>query len=282
MNKQLLIIVFAHLLIINSAYAQVSGGADENQPVVLPEAGNIGLGFDAVPFLEYLGNIFNGSTNNSVSADFPRASQQVLGKYFLTNDMALRTRLRLGQSRVTSRNRVMLDNQQIPDPDVEVTDEWVNSFSNVQVGSGLEFRRGEGKVVGVFGGEASFMYQNSTTEYDYGNPITESNQSPSSTFGMVNNGRFERIVERKTNKQLGAGLDGFIGVEYFFAPKISIGAEFMLGFSFNKVYRQQSTFEYWDTVSGTVQTRKSISEGGNSMTLSTGNYGGSINLMFHF
>ena len=286
MRKSLLIITL--LIFAVSAHAQQSA-QQAGEPLlskrgqeILPEAGDFGLGFDAVPFLEYLGNIFNGTQNNSIEADFPGITQQVFGKYFLTDDMAVRGRLRVEQDRITNRNRVILDNQPIPDPDVEVTDEWVESSTDVRLGGGVELRRGPGRVVGVFGGEISILYSRTKIKYDYGNPITESNQAPTSTFGGVVGGRFERIQEEKFDRQLGVGVNGFAGVEYFVAPNMSVGAEFTLGLDFIKTYRDQDKFEFWDTASSSVQTRTTVEEGGNTMSFATGNYGGSINLLFYF
>ena len=54
---------------------------------ILPEAGDFGIGFDAVPFLEYAGNLFNGDTDNSVQADFQNTAQQLVGKYFLDENI---------------------------------------------------------------------------------------------------------------------------------------------------------------------------------------------------
>lgn len=292
MRKPLLFLLLL-LFAASASYAQQTeqdpDQLDPDEPItskrgqrILPERGDFALGFDAVPFLEYVGNIFNGTANNTVGAEFPGVDQQVFGKYFLTDEMAARGRLAVEQDRETNRNRVILDNQPIPDPDVEVTDEWIENTTDVTLGGGVEFRKGLGRVVGVFGGEVSVMYSRTKISYDYGNPITESNQAPTSTFGAVVNGRFERIKEQVFNRALGAGITGFAGVEYFIAPKMSVGAEFTLGFEFMKMYRGQNTIEFWDPVSSSVQTRKSVAAGGNSMTLETGNAGGSINLMFYF
>lgn len=291
MRKSLLTLLLLFFAI--SAYAQQTeqdpADLDPDEPItskrgqtILPEAGDYGLGFDAVPFLEFIGNIFNGTTNNSVGAEFPVMDGQVFGKYFLNNNMAIRGRLRVEQERITDRNRVILDNQAVPDPDVEVTDEWIENSVDGSIGGGIEFRKGLGRVVGVFGGEVSFLYSRTKITYDYGNPITEGNPAPTSTFGGVVNGRFERIKEQTFNRELGVGVNGFAGVEYFVGPKMSIGAEFTLGFEFMKMYRGQSTFEFWNVATSSVETRNSVAAGGNSMTVETGNYGGSINLMFYF
>ncbi|HEX6983627.1 MAG TPA: hypothetical protein VF181_12780 [Balneolaceae bacterium] len=285
MKKTLLLLIF--VLSVSNVFAQQIEQNRGEPPVkqnkiILPETGDFALGFDAVPFLEYLGNVFNGTQNNSIGADFLGNRQQIFAKYFLSEDMAIRGRLRLEQDMITNRNRVLLDNQTFPQQNIEVTDEWTNYSTFVRVGGGIEFRRGTGRLVGVFGGELSFLYQTSSAEYGYGNSITELNQSPSSTFGRFINGRFERIVEQKSNKQMGAGLNAFAGVEYFIAPKLSVGAEFTLGLDFIKAYREQSTYEYWNSTTESVETIKFVSEGGNDLSFYTGNYGGSINLMFYF
>lgn len=281
MKKILLLLVF--VLGVSNAFAQeLEQDMGQEEPVILPEGGDFALGFDAVPLLEYVGNIFNGTQNNTIGANFLGNNQQVFGKYFLSDYMAIRGRLRLEQGIITNRNRVSLDNQTFPDPNIQVTDEWTNYSTFARVGGGVEFRRGTAKLIGVFGGEASFLYGTSSTDYDYGNPITEGNTSPTSTFGQFNAGRFERPVDEKTNKQLGFGLNGFAGVEYFIAPKISVGAEFTLGLDFIKGYRDQSTYQFWNAATGSVETTKSVSEGDSSLLLSSGNYGGSINLMFYF
>lgn len=255
-------------------------GFEKQNP--LPQKGDLSIGFDAIPFAEYLGNIFNDTQNNSVSANFVGNNQQIFAKYFLSDNMALRGRLRIDQNITTDRNRVMQDNQEIPDPNVEVTDEWTDNSTFVRLGGGVEFRRGEGRLIGVYGGEVSFLYGTASTDYEYGNPITAGNPSPTSTYGQVNGGRFERPVEQNNNRQIGAGLNGFVGIEYFIARKISVGAEFTLGVDFIKDYREEDIYEYWDSRTNSVETRRSVYEGGNSLTVSTGNYSGSINLMFYF
>lgn len=284
------LLCIALLCFTASAFSQESEPqAEEESPVFskqnpLPQKGDFSIGFDAVPFAEYVGNIFNNTTNNSVGADFVGNNQQIFGKYFLSDDMAVRGRLRLMQDITTNRNRVMQDNQDVPDPNVEVTDEWTDNSTFVRLGGGVEFRKGEGRLIGVYGGEASVLYGTASTNYDYGNPLSEGNQSPTTTPGLsqVNGGRFERLAEEENNKQLGFGLNGFAGIEYFIAPKISVGAEFTLGVDFIKDYREQDIYEYWDSNTGSVETRRSVFEGGNNLAVLTGNYGGSINLMFYF
>lgn len=269
---------------VSITYAQQSDGEEllskRGQPI-LPEAGHYSIGFDAVPFLDYLGNIFTGGGNTPPTAEF--INQQIVGKYFLSDDQAIRVRARIDQEITSNRNRVILDNQSIPDDDIQVTDEQTQSVTDISIGGGLEFRRGTGRVVGVYGGEAALLIGRNSVSYEYGNPMTEVNQTPTSTFDRVRNGRYERPVEENNGKQIGFGVNGFAGVEYFVAPKLSLGAEFSWGINLIKNYSSQETYEFWNSSSGSRDTRtRTTGAGGNSVLFDTGNYGGSINLMFYF
>ena len=253
---------------------------------ILPEAGDFSIGFDAVPFLEYAGNFFSGSTGrNYVSADFPNATQQVVGKYFLNSNTAIRGRFRFRFASDVDRNRVILDNQSIPDPNIQVVDERMGNANFVQLGVGLEKRRGSGRLYGIYGGEVSFFSSKTKNTYEYGNPFSLGNQTPTFTtggnFNTTTNGS-ERITESLSERTIGAGLNGFVGVEYFFAPKMGISAEFTYGLTYGKNLRGQNTYEFWDTNTGNARQREEVTEGGNEFTLDTGNYGGAINLFFYF
>ncbi|MEM7106730.1 MAG: hypothetical protein AAF519_00795 [Bacteroidota bacterium] len=253
---------------------------------ILPQAGDFGIGFDAVPFLEYAGNLFSGSTSrNSVSADFQNSTQQLVGKYFLDESTAIRARFRFRQTNDTDRNRVILDNQATPDPFVEVVDERQLNSSFFQFGAGLEKRRGQGRLYGIYGGEVFFTAARTKSSFEYGNPMTASNQRPTTTTNFSNGANtmvIDRDVEVVSGRSFGLGINGFAGIEYFFAPKMGISAEFTYGFEFSQTLRGRTTDEFFDVDQGIVRQREFVSEGGSNFTLDTGNFGGAINLFFYF
>jgi len=61
--KKISLMVLVALLAVTSINAQDLKG--KNGQPILPEAGDIGLGFNAIPLLNWFGNSFNGSTNNN-------------------------------------------------------------------------------------------------------------------------------------------------------------------------------------------------------------------------
>jgi hypothetical protein len=265
---------------------------NKNGVPVLPEAGSFAIGFDALPFLRYAGNMFNGNTNNNTpAAGFANQGGSgiggtLYGKYFLSESNAIRARFSINQSTIQDVNRVILDGQSVPQNNIEVEDEFINSSFNVQLGGGMEWRRGKGRLMGVYGAEALVGLSTSSESYTYGNAITAGNQAPTTTtnFATGNSAPISsRIISRTNPNSFNLTALGFAGVEYFFAPQISIGAEFTLGLRYTGTNRSDVVREEWEANSGTVINVSDVnSDILTNFGIATGVWGGSINLMFHF
>jgi hypothetical protein len=178
-----------------------------------------------------------------------------------------------------------LDGQAIPQGNIQVEDERINTQFNLMLGGGMEFRRGKGRLMGVYGGEAWVGLNTAKDRFTYGNPITADNQAPTtSSFGGSNFGNFgHRALSRTYANSFNIGARGFAGVEYFFAPQISIGAEFFLGIGYTGTNRSEIISEEWDANSSAIIEISEVNAGRlTTFGVATGNWGGSINLMFHF
>lgn len=291
--KKLTILFFTALFCgVGTTYGQgVEQMTNKNGVNILPEAGQFAIGFDALPFLRFAGNMFNGNTfNNNAIAAFPNfggsgAGGTLYGKYFLSETMAIRGRVGLFQSTVQRVERVMLDGQAVPQTNIEVEDEMIAHDFHMEFGGGMEFRRGKGRLMGVFGGEVFMTLDNSKERYTYGNALTADNQAPgTSDFGtsnIINAGT--RVISRTDANSFGVGARGFAGVEYFFAPQISIGAEFNLGIAYRGTNRSEQVTEEWDDLGAAVLEINDLDAGVlTNFGVATGVWGGAITLMFHF
>lgn len=179
--KKLTIFLMA-VLFAAVANAQVEQVTSKNGLDVMPEAGQFAIGFDAAPFLGYVGDFFNNTSNNGLSATYVdnNSGLQLYGKYFLSESQAIRGRLRLNQNTVQQVNRVMMDGQN--QTNIEVEDELVSNTFTVELGGGLEWRRSKGRIVGVYGAEANIGMSTSGSTYTYGNEITVDNQNPTNYY----------------------------------------------------------------------------------------------------
>lgn len=220
----------------------------------LPEAGDITIGVNAVPFLNYLGNMFGKRENNNINpAEFggvpavpglDNPTMSIFGKYFLTDQTALRLNVGIGINSQTQSQYVQNDAAIAENPlsvdQVEDTYKYRNSGMSVAIG--YEWRRGGKRLQGFWGGQAILAYYNSKHYFGYGNAITEVNQIPTQNSSWNNNGNVQvpslsndnnvggnsRLLMQSDGRSWTYGLGGFVGVEYYIAPKISIGCEMSL------------------------------------------------------
>jgi hypothetical protein len=261
---------------------------------ILPKGGDFGLGFNAIPFLEYAGNFLSGktgtntiTTNTFVSNN--SLNQQITGKYFLgspdqsyTSLMAIRGRFRVADNNSVTRNVQPLDNLTIPDPNITVQDQFTSNTFRTELGVGLEWRRGSGRLYGIYGGEVNFLYSTNSSTAEYGNAFSVNNQTPTSTAYISGANAGERGVAVNGLKTVGAGVRAFVGVEYFFMPRMSLSGEFTYGLNYTTTGSGSTEFQGWNAITGTTYTRTVTNPGSRGFTLDTSNVGGAINLFFYF
>ena len=249
----------------------------------LPEAGDVTIGVNAIPFLNYLGNMFGKvhendinpveiggvpAFNKGVIPGLDNPTMSIFGKYFLTDKTAIRLNVGIGINSQTQSNYVQDDAAVAENPLsvdlVEDTYKYRNAGMSVAVG--YEWRRGSKRLQGFWGGQAILAYSNSKHFFGYGNAITELNQNPTSTnawanadilidennvilepFPNINNnvGGNSRLLMQSDGRSWTYGVGGFVGVEYYIAPKISIGCEMSLNLLWttgSKKYQKSERF----------------------------------------
>ncbi|MCL2072614.1 MAG: hypothetical protein FWH18_01735 [Marinilabiliaceae bacterium] len=253
---------------------------------LLPKAGDFALGIEAAPFLEYLGNMFNFS--NTIDApEFKGINNTIYFKYFLENDRAARAKLHVDFTQQKNKQTVTDQNALLVDPtNISATtiDTYIRNNQGVTLDLGYEFRRGHGRVQGFYGPEISVGYLASKDLFEYGNPITSANQTPiKHDFTNIAVKQGYRVLENCRGTEFTAGIGGFIGVEYFFTPQISIGGELGLRFTYSLKGQNEITTEGWldndikeYSYRERISTDNAFNIGGQTLTK------GSIFLMFYF
>ena len=261
-----------------SMFAQNTEFKSKNGATILPKSGDFALGVNAVPVFNYLGNMFNESSMNSLNIDFI-SDQAIVGKYFLSDKSALRVGLRLGFNSDNNKEFIMKD-LSTPDPEELVTDKMMTNMSNFHINVAYELRRGERRLQGYYGGAVALNYSRTNIKYKYGNEMNADFTSPLTTDfgGNVIGGT--RVLSTSNLSNFGFGLRGFIGAEYFFAPKISIGCEFGWGPYFNIVSGGSDEVEFWNGEEVEVETTDLAKD--SNFGFDTDNAYGNIFLLFHF
>lgn len=312
MKRSITIIALA--LVATGAFAQ-DLTSKKGEPM-LPEAGDWALGIDASPFLNYAGNFFGKSASNgSPTVNFLSTNNAITGKYFTDASTAYRASLRIGFGSNTSRDMVAdrsasLTPANYPTVDPMKENVWKHSSTNIGLSGGMEMRKGKTRLQGYYGGELGFFISTSKDKFTYGNALSTSTTNPVdvtnadafSGAGNINsslpatgvNG-LARATERKNGTTFSFGVRGFIGVEYFILPKISLGGEFGWGLGLSTTGKSTTTYESVGNTS-TPGNVKEDSIGNTTVTTSkNGSFGidtdntnsffgssGTIRLNFHF
>jgi hypothetical protein len=312
-NKSLLI---ASVFAASSVFAQ-DLTSKKGEPI-LPEAGDWAISFDATPFLNYFGNMFNGTAGNAVPTagytnGYPWA---IKGKMFKDEKTAYRAGLRLGfgstnqTAEIAQKQASTVTAADYPTEPPMVEDTWKSGYNGIAITGGLEMRRGKTRLQGYYGGELIFGMRGTKDVFTYGNALTSGDPatvdpnigvdaSTTTDFGPNMDpliidwqGNAARITESKMS-MMTFGLRGFIGAEYFVAAKISIGAEYGWGLGFSSM-KTSSSYEAQGTAGSTgfdavgTFTDESKTSGfsidSDIQNMATGLTGGSgsLNITFHF
>lgn len=276
MNKRVLIV--ATLFTAMFANAQESGSGDDvvknkKGNEILPKAGDIALGFNAIPLMDVVTNQIRlnqgvGGFNSNANQYVQGASNMIVGKYFLTAKSAIRARIGINTISGSIVNRVQ-DSKAIYDASFgnaeeqelaqqkRVEDKYTFKKNNILITAGYEMRRGYRRLQGFYGGEIAFGGSGSNETFKYANDYSDlyethytqtgnnlfNNQTSHSPFSS---GRQERVLYNSYRGGFRFGMRGFIGVEYFVFSKISIGGEFGWGWAYTTRTNRISTVEVFD------------------------------------
>ena len=125
--------------------------------------------------------------------------------------------------------------------------------------------------------------RDSSYSYNYGNDITQNFTTPATYNNFYVNGG-QRTISDNYGKQFYFGVRPYIGVEYFFAPKMSLSGEFGYQIYYSTMTNRTQTREYWDGSVGGVRTvtDKMTYNGHGSFSAGIDNLAGFITLQFYF
>ena len=294
--KKITLLAIAFSFAILNLHAQDEELVSKKGFAILPEAGDYAIGVDFAPFVKTLN--FMGGTSNGPSFDLSDGAS-IFGKYYTEKDMAYRVKFAFNSLTTNVSNYVTDESVLIPTPEDQIEDQGKFSYSQFALAVGFEKRRGKSRLQGYYGADFFLMYFNGSAtnrnfKGTYGNDFSSDHTMPTST-AFVTSLKGYRTVEVKQGGQLGLGLRAFVGVEYFIAPKISIGGELGWGLAYAIGFDGYQIDEEWDAVAGEVKSTKVKTASANQFIVgsdasSNGFFeanswlglGGNINLIFHF
>ena len=269
----------------------------------LPKAGDVAIGFSLNPLANFVGNMFNGTTLNTLG-DFAGEPMlcptpniaSIMAKYMLTDQLGLKVNLGFGCN-IYSRNGYIVDEAALlmnPLSEAKVIDTYkVNKLSG-SIALGVEYHVGKQlPVQGVFGAGLLYAVGHETHQYKYGNAITELNQNPSHnntifptapTTGLIPYMPNARMLsDQALNLIHRVGAYASVGVEWFVAPKISLGANVNLNICYTLNPARETIYEGWNNATSQVeQYTDLVAPASHGFTFSTDNIGANLLMNFYF
>ena len=295
--KRFLLITISFLFVSSSLFAQEQSAEPKQKNVFLPEKGDWALGFNAAPILSYIGNLFNGNSNNTFNAQefggviasdgvFTSSSEwlkpiiSLNAKYMLSDNLGIRANVGFNFKTTNNTSYVKDDEAVIVDPasQAKVIDKTKINSSGACIGIGVEYRVGKRRIQGVFGGSYIVGGGDIVTKYNYGNTMTEANQVPT-TFSGASSSR--PLLSRVGNFY--TGLSASVGFEWFVAPKIGLGAEMSIAAIYCYKQQKNNQTELFDTYLNKVVVRTNITTPpSHQFILGTDAIDAKLNLNFYF
>src|SRR6056297_2437789 len=165
--------ILAYLLLVATTCHVVAQDEINEAPVppektneYLPSAGDFAIGVDAVPFIDFLGNAFNGHDyRNSLTL----GSTTLYGKYYLSPDAAVRAEVYLNNNLDYNRQYVQDDANVAEDPNAQVEDLYANKQISGGIGVGYQVYRGFDRLRGSVSILASVAGGRDLKTYTWGN-----------------------------------------------------------------------------------------------------------------
>ncbi len=261
MKKLFLTIALATSIVVANAQTMTS----KNGTPILPESGDYSIGFDANPLLRYVGNFFNQAGSNNIGMAY-QENMVLVGKYMKDANTAYRGKLALNFGSSTTE----VDPEGTPGGDSLTTPSKVKLSSNkITLGAGIQKYRGKGRLQGIYGAEANIGLGGGKTTHEFAKPFSATSPIGSS-----------RTAEVKNGSTFSFGVRGFVGAEFFFAPKMSFGAEYGWGISIGSTGASEATVESWDGT--TVKSTTSKGSKSSNFDIGVDNASGSITLNLYF
>jgi hypothetical protein len=278
-------LIIALIMLTVAVKAQVSSDSvlrSKKGIPILPKAGDWAIGVDAIPFLEYAGNMFNNTDGNSLNL----YDETIYARYYLTDNTALRFRLSINSYNSITREYIQDDAARAIDPlsKADVIDLYKRTSSDYSLSLGYIKFRGYGRLRGFYGVDLGYYYSRDKYKYSYGNEITNINTTPSISFGSYN-ADGARVLESDNGIYNSLSLGFIAGVEYYILPKVCIGGELTLAGYYSWKSQGNAKYERWNG-SMVEETDDASSPKGNTgagvYTENMTNLTGGLYLMFHF
>ena len=213
-----------------------------------PKEGDFTIGLDMIPLLRIVGDNETGNM------------QTFIGKYFMSDDFAIRTRIGVGMENASNSQFVNDDTNIDPLSRAKVEDVESKKSGDFVFAIGGEFRNNFGKLSTFYGAELVGLYGYNSADYQRGNAFTSVNNNPTSFdfgWGIPEDIAGSRMVS-KSSSYWGAQANILVGAEYYFTKRLAVGSEIAWGYQYSNESQKSHINEYY--MAGSVREETIVSK----------------------
>ncbi len=212
--------------------------------VITPQSGDIGLMLNAQPVLSFALDAVSLNNGGAVAPAGLNSPDGVTlqGRYFLDDATSFRGILDI--TKFGAVTKAFVDDASTAEAGIMVTDVAKVRATAVTIGGVYEMRRGYGRLQGYYGPMAMITVNGGGTVNEWGNSLAD---DVDNNFAAAT-----RVKTIKNGSSIGLGLGAVLGAEYFFARKMSVGAEVSWGLQLNTVATGETLTETYDAVAKTT------------------------------
>lgn len=270
-------ILIAMLVAISNVWGQNDSLCNRRGIPFLPKPNDWAVGTDAASYISFFGNLFNTDGENGLE----EGARNLYFRYYITKKSAIRLNILINTD-VDNNKYFVADDVALAASALsnqKVEDKMSSRQSELAFLVGLQKSRGYGRLKGFYGLQIGYGYKKYATKYAYGNAITATNTEPTDQWG--NTGGRPLKIDHGSEKTFRVG--GFVGVEYYFVPKICLGGECSLMYAKTWESLGYTDGERWQggQVIETYAVNTPGDDGFNFETFRPATYGG-LYLLFHF
>lgn len=242
-----------YLFLILAIASNAQPFSSKRGQLIYPKKGDLSIGAGASSTISYLGNLINKDTlNSSFKFDWVNSKESLIsGKWMKDSTTAYRANFRIG---IKSESSTFADAQE------DSVSKIQNSSYSIFILGGIQKYRGSGRLKGIYGAEVGIGLSAADTNYNYN--------------GIAPNAS---ILEYKVGSSFKLCVRTFVGVEYFFAPKISLGGEFGWGLAITTKKADQTT-----NANGNGGTTTTYLTSEKTLILDTDNANAALSFNFYF
>ncbi len=269
--KKKLLFTLLYFSILSFGFAKGNYWDASSDTTDLPKKGSFYAGFSINPYFDYFGKAAR-SDSGAYSSYFHLKNNFQFG-YYLKDRKVLNFSFAFATQSTTRQNQVNSDLSTHVPPAI-VFDQEAHKANAFSIGCGVNYRsKIRRRFIPYIGWNVGANFRKEKYVYSYGNAITASDLSPTSTTDF-STGATANVTSRLAENNMGAvfgfSLNAVAGFDFFLSKSIMFKAEYVAGYSGLFAGSNEMKYDSWAAASTQIESSSTFTGKTTSNRFGTG------------